>query len=689
MRAGRTILLLSCLSLTALLSACNDEQITPRPRPHLNYSYPPNSVITNGIIGSILWSEDGACLYYTSGDRRFRFDLNQKKVMAIFQDYQGLVSAHVDLTPRRPNPPRGRQYPTENSPDGNWIAVCENYNVIIRHQQTQQEIPITTDGRRKLHYGAANWIYGEELGQTHALWWSPDSTKLAFYAFDETQVEDFYLVGGLTDIQTSVIVESYPKAGAANPIAKLMIYDLISRTTTNVDCGPDPDQYIYNIRFTPDGRELLFSRLNRSQNKLEIVAVDVNKHRTRIVLGETQTTWQYDLPIMRFLDDGRRFIWQTEKTGWSQFELRRLDGSFICDLTTGDYVATDIGYLDETEGWLYYTAFSDQNPLNQQLHKVRLDGSDQTRLTKKSYNYNNLHISPDKKWLIAQHQAVNHPPQTNLYDIEGNYIATLAVSSDLALIETDQLMLPELFSYKADDLTTDLYGILHFPSNFDPKKKYPMILDVYGGPGSQRVHNLYQPLNPNTEYGFIIASIDNRGTPNRGKDFADATWLRLGDVDVKDLADGVEFLRRRSYIDDRRVGIVGHSYGGYLATMALLKYPNVFHAAVDRAGPTDWRNYDSVWSERYLRTPRQNPRGYQQASCLNYVDQLKGHLLIMHGLIDNNVHPTNAFQLIDALDRAGKKYECRFFPRADHNFAGRDTQWDFFYRHLIEPYLIY
>ncbi|MCP4709141.1 MAG: alpha/beta fold hydrolase [Planctomycetes bacterium] len=689
MRPGKIVLLFSCLCLMALLSACSDEQITPRPQPHLNYSYAPNAVITNGIIGSVLWSENGEYLYYTTGDRRFRYDLNQNKRIPIFQNYQGLVSAHVDLTPRRPLPPRGRQYPTEPSPDGNWIAICENFNVILRHQQNQQEIPVTTDGQRKSHFGAANWIYGEELGQTHAMWWSPDSTKLVFYAFDETKVEDFYLTDSLTDIQTSILVESYPKAGAANPIAKLMIYDLISQTTVDLDCGPETDQYIYNVLFTPNGGELLFSRLNRSQNKLEIVAVDINTHRTRIVLTETQPTWQYDLPIMRFLDDGKRFIWQTEKTGWSQFELRHLDGSFICDLTSGDYVATDIGYLDESNGWLYYTALSDVNPLNQQLHKVRLDGSDQTRLTKESFLYDNLHISPDKKWLIAQQQTIDQPPQTNLYDIDGNCIAILAVSSDLALIETDQIVLPEIFTYKADDQTTDLYGMLSCPSNFDHKKKYPMILDIYSGPRSQPEHNIYQHTNPDTEYGFIIATIDNRGTPNRGKAFAAATWLRLGAVDVKDLADGVKFLRRRPYIDARCVGIVGHSYGGYLATMALLKYPDVFHAAVNRAGPTDWRNYDSVWTERYMRTPQQNPRGYQQASCLNYVDQLKGHLLIMHGLIDNNVHPTNAFQLIDALDRAGKTYECRFFPRADHNFAGRDTQWDFFYRHLIEPYLIY
>ncbi|MCP4710535.1 MAG: prolyl oligopeptidase family serine peptidase, partial [Planctomycetes bacterium] len=183
-------------------------------------------------------------------------------------------------------------------------------------------------------------------------------------------------------------------------------------------------------------------------------------------------------------------------------------------------------------------------------------------LTKESLLYDNLHISPDKKWIIAQQQTVNRPPQTNLYDIDGNYIATLALSSDLALIETDQIVLPELFTYKADDQTTDLYGILSFPSNFDPQKKYPMILDIYGGPGSQRVHNLYQPANPNTEYGFIIATIDNRGTPNRGKAFAATTYLNLGTVDVKDIADGVKFLRRRPYIDSRCIGIVGHSYGG-------------------------------------------------------------------------------------------------------------------------------
>lgn len=679
------IRLLVGLSFFCFFIGCSQNPASPPKEPSPALRPPENQLPHEGTVARVLWSEDGAYLYYTCGNQRFRFDLERKERTSLYREYQGVVSANITLERRRDDPPRGRQHMTEPSPDGNWTAVCRDWNVVIQNNHTKDEIQVTTEGNRKFRYGAASWVYSEELGQINGMWWAPDSDHLAFYQFDERPVKDFYLLGDLTRINTALLIEGYPKAGQPNPVATLLIYHLESKTITPVDCGDQTEQYIYHVRFRPDGRELLFNRLNRRQNRLQVMAADVHTGQSRAVLTETQKTFQKDLPLMRFLADGQRFIWETEKTGWPRYELRRLDGSFICNLTPGRYVVSGIQYLDEAGGWLFYSAYSDQNPLNLQLHKVRLDGTDQKRLTNLPFNHSNLYISPDKKWFVIQYEAVDSPPATLLYDIEGNYVAALAQSADRPAETGSEPVLPELFSYKADDGITDIYGILYKPSNFDPRKKYPLVLDIYGGPGSQRVRNQYQTHNPNTEYGFIIAHIDNRGTPNRGKAFETATYLRLGTVDVKDLADGVKFLRQRPYIDGSRVGIVGHSYGGYLALMALLKYPDLFHAAVDRAGPTNWSNYDTIWTERYMRTPQENPEGYRLGSCLNFVSQLKGKLLIMHGLVDDNVHPNNAFQLIDALDQAGKKYESRFFPGSGHGFDGRDTQWEFFYRHLILP----
>ncbi|MFC1555426.1 alpha/beta hydrolase family protein [candidate division KSB1 bacterium] len=246
----------------------------------------------------------------------------------------------------------------------------------------------------------------------------------------------------------------------------------------------------------------------------------------------------------------------------------------------------------------------------------------------------------------------------------------------------------ELFTFKAIDGTTDLYGVLHKPEDFNPNKKYPLIISVYGGPASRAVRNTYQNgSNTYNDLGFLVAQIDNRGTSGRGKAFMAADYKKLGTVDIQDQADGARFLAKdRSYVDERRIGIVGHSYGGYMAAMGAVRHSDIFAAAVDRAGPTHWKNYDSIYTERYMSTPQDNPDGYESGSVFPYIEQMDCKLLIMHGMVDDNVHPTNAWQFIQALDEAGKKYESRFFPNSGHGFAGRDTEQEFFVRYLIEEF---
>ena len=314
---------------------------------------------------------------------------------------------------------------------------------------------------------------------------------------------------------------------------------------------------------------------------------------------------------------------------------------------------------------------------------VGLDGSNARRVTTTDLHHSNFQLSPDRKWLIAQYEAVNTPPCTALYRTSDGKKMTLLAETD----PDSAANLAEEFHFRSNDDQFDIYGILYKPKDFDPNRSYPVINALYGGPGSVE----YRPTYVSSERsecrdGYLVVKVNNRGTGGRSKKFLGAAYLRLGDIDIQDHADAIRFLAPRSYIDEKRVGIVGHSYGGFMAAMGIFKHPDVYTAAVDRAGPTDWRNYDTIYTERYMSTPQLNPEGYKNGAAMTYVDQFKGHILIMHGMLDDNVHPNNAFQLIEAMDQAGKTYESRFWPNGGHGLGRglNDTQKAFFDR-ILKP----
>jgi dipeptidyl-peptidase-4 len=577
-------------------------------------------------------------------------------------------------------PVRGRQYTSVVSPDEVWEAEYVDFNVRLKNAQTGEEKWVTTEGDEKVHFGTASWVYGEELGQNKAMWWSPDSKKLLYYKFDDSNVEPFYLVRGWSDVNTDLYPENYPKAGANNPIAELMVYDMATGKSLEVEAGDDPEQYIYNVRTTPDGATVLMNRTNRHQNHLDVLAIDLETGETRVVVTETQETWQSNSPSMRYLDDDATFIWPTERTGYTHYELRHIDGRKIATLTRGEFQTGNIQFVDETGGWLGFTGYSAENPYHLQYHLARMDGTGQRRVTSAPLHHSGFDLSPDRKWLVAQAEDVNTPPSTYLYTAEGKQVFALAESDPAEAADV-----AETFSFRSIDDNFDVYGILYKPRDFDPNQKYPLIVDVYGGPNSNAISASYVS-NPRAENqrGYLIAKVANRGTANRGKAFLGAVYLKLGDVDIQDQADGVRHLMKRPYVDPERTGIVGHSYGGYMAALGVLKHPDAFKVAVNRAGVTDWRNYDTIYTERYMRTPQENAEGYDGGSAMKFVERFTGKMLIMHGMVDDNVHPNNAFQLIEALDAAGKTYESRFWPNGAHGLGRgvNETQWEFFDRHL-------
>jgi dipeptidyl-peptidase-4 len=610
---------------------------------------------------------------------------------------------------------RAAQSTWVRSPTGQWMARYRNFNVVLEKivepappaadaappatgetpapqpapaEPAPAPVPetraVTTSGSELFRYGTACWVYGEELFQDTAMWWSPDGQKLAFYEIDERHLQNYYLTLANTETFTTLQVERYPKAGMPNPFVGLLVYDLASGLTTRVDVGGDRLQYVYEVRFTPDGSALLFHRTNRRQDTLEVMAADPVTGQSRLVVREQQPTWQNNKPLLQFLRDGQRFIWETERTGWKQFELRHLDGRLLNPLTPpADYPADALVRVDEDAGLVYYTAYSGDNPLDAQLHRARLDGTEPVRLTTRARHHSAFDIAPDHNWFVATYECVDQPPVTALFNRRGDEVAVLAAANTDRERELG-LSPPELFTFRADDEQTLLQGILHKPAHFDPARKYPLLISVYGGPSSRGITNRYQPTNPHCEFGFLMATIANRGTTERGKAFESATYLRLGDVDLKDQADGVRYLCQRPYVDATRVGIFGHSYGGYMSALAVLKYPDLFHVAVAGAPVTDWHNYDTIYTERYMRTPQENPDGYRQGSCLTHSKNLRGRLLLLHGLVDDNVHPSNTWQLIDALIRDEQRCDLMVFPRDQHGLHAYSNtlRWLYLHEHL-------
>ena len=641
------------------------------------------NLVRGGDASQPDWHIADGYVDFTSNGERMRFDLKTNTVALAPPQVEEDEEQNGRSGQRRPQPRRGAQRERESSADEKWVATSEGWNVQIESADGATKIDVTTRGHRKLRYGTASWVYGEELDQDDAMWWSPDSSMLAFYEFDERQVKDFYLLGSLTELRPELLLEGYPKPGEPNPIARLMVYHMDDGTTTSIDVGSDTEQYIFNVQWTKEGGELLYFRTNRLQNVLELYAANPETGSTRLVLRETQDTWQENRPTMEFLEDGQRFIWETEKNMVSQFELRHLDGSLIATLTPPDFDAVAIEEIDEDNGVLYYLARSDNHPLNVHLHRVKLDGAGERRLTQEPMRHR-VQISPDHSHFITTYQSITTPPASAIYTNDGERLATLA-EADVSRMQELGLEMPELFSFKAADGETELFGTLYKPSDFDPAKKYPLLIDVYGGPFFQTLRNTFRPVNAECEFGCLIAVFENRGTTGRGKEFESATYLKLGTEDIADQAAGVKHLRQRPYVDGKRVGITGHSYGGYMSALAVLRYPDVFHVAVAGAPVTDWRNYDTIYTERYMRTPEQNPEGYDAGSCLTYVNQFRGRLLIMHGMADDNVHPTNAWQLIDAMQRAGKRIDMVFYPSRGHGLArgAEGVKWEYLYDHLL------
>ncbi len=643
-----------------------------------------------------VWREEGKTVEWSKEGKRYRYDI-ATRTESVLGDSKSNAAPNrsreegsAEGRARRGPAGRGRQVSSTTSPDGKLKASYRDRNLWLSESGGSNEVAITRDGNdtNRVKYGTASWVYGEELAQTSAMWWSPDSRKIAFYRFDESQVPDYYLTLHQTSLHDTVAREPYPKAGETNPVVDVLIYDVVSKKTVRVDVRDGEawsdgvvGHYVYGISWSGDGRELIFHRTNRKQNVLELCAADPQSGTCRAILREAwPTSWVENSPTLRLLKDNKRFIWASERTGWKNYYLYELSGKLLATLTRHDFEVGDIQFVDEKAGVLFYMAHSGDNPLKLQLHRVNLDGSDNRRLTNPAFNHT-INFAPDGRNFVDVAQTHDSPPVAHVMDAEGAALAELS-RCDLVQFKKQGLRPVELLEFKAADGCTTLYGLLNFPSDFNPRKKYPLLVSVYAGPATSGARETFALPNAITELGFLVATFDSRSAPGRGKHFLDAIYKNFGQVEIDDQAAGVRALWKRPYLDKNRVGIFGTSYGGTASAMCLLRHPDVFQAACSCSAVTDFRNYDTIYTERYMGLPQENKAAYDAASLMTYAEKLHGRLLLYGGTADDNVHPSNLLQFIQALQRAGKNFEVQIGPDQGHGAVNRDRMMEFFVQHL-------
>jgi dipeptidyl-peptidase-4 len=616
-------------------------------------------------------------------------------------------------------PARGRQDECVLSPDGKLKAFYRARNFWVANADGSGEVQVTTDGSEtaRIKNGSGSWVYGEELDQTTAIWWSPDSTRIGYYRFDESQVPDFFVTMNQTAIQSVVDVEAYPKAGAPNPVAEVFVYDVAARKATRIDVrdGKPFDNavvghYVYNVRWSPDGTELLMNRTNRRQQIMEFVACSPSTAKCRVVVREEWPTgWVDNRPGLTWLRDRKRFIWESDRNGWTNYYLYDLSGTLINPITRNTtFESGALIKIDEAAGVLFYMARDGDNHMKSQLHRVGLDGRGDVRLTDPGFTHtvgaclaangtpesptgpaSGCGISGDNKYFVDTYQAHDRAPATQLVRIDvpanGGPTMTQLSSSDTSKLDALGVRRAEQFTYLAADGKTTLFGQISFPSNFDESKKWPTLISVYGGPasgGNVPTESFALP-GATAEYGFLIVTLSSRAVPGMGRRALDSVYLKLGVTEMDDMAQGIRALWARPYFDKDRVGIYGTSYGGYTAAAMILRHPDVVAAASASSPVTNWYHYDSIYTERYMWIPQENKEGYEAGNVMNFAKNLKGRLLIYYATADNNVHPNNSMQLIRALQAAGKSFEVQVGPDAGHSGVNTQRMMEFFLENLV------
>ncbi|QCK16733.1 S9 family peptidase [Mangrovivirga cuniculi] len=575
------------------------------------------------------------------------------------------------------------------SPNGEKVAYVKENNLYIFDISSEETTAITENGEfNKLIHGAADWVYEEEFGFAQAFKWSPDSESIAYLSFDEEDVKE-YNMQKWGPLYPEDYKFKYPKAGEKNSEISLSVYNVNSGNNTSIDLGEEKDIYIPRFYWTPNS-DLAFIRLNRHQNHMELMLA-IDEGKTKTILEETSDTYvdiEYTDELI-FLANGEQFLKPSEKSGFKHIYLYDMEGNEIRQVTEGEWeVSTLYGY-DENTKTLYFTS-REVSPLENHLYSIKINGKKKKQLSEES-GWHGANFSPDFEYYIANYSSVNHPGLYRLYKSGQNEpMAVLEDNKKLQKVNEKYYQgKHSFFSFETPE-GVKLNGYEILPADFDPDKKYPVLMYVYGGPGSQTVTNRAGGSRERwfhylAQQGYIVVSVDNRGTGGRGKDFKHVTYKNLGKYEVKDQIYAAKYLAKKEYVDESRIGIFGWSYGGYMASLCLFIGNDVFNTAVAVAPVTTWRYYDTIYTERYLQRPQDNASGYDDNSPITHASKLKGNYLLIHGTADDNVHFQNAVDLQNELIKQGKQFDSFYYPGKNHGIYGGNTRLHLF--EMITNYL--
>ncbi len=645
--SGKTRMLFDSAELAAEEQELSDEEKARRERMRLSGS---------GIV-SYQFSKDGSALLFPLGGDVYFHKLGQKGAKQLLDT----ETFETDI---------------RLSPQGNFISFIRDQNLFVKNIETGEEKAITTEGGDAIKMGMAEFVAQEEMGRMTGYWWAPDESHIAFTKVDESPV-DIITRSEIYANDIKMIEQRYPKAGTPNVNISLAVQNIASGERQWVDLGDNKDIYLARADWMPDSKTLTYQWQTRDQQALELKAYNITNQQQTVLLKETSDTWVNLHDDLTFLEDSEQFIWASERDGFKHLYLFNNDGSLVRQLTSGEWVVDDIEAIDEAKGLVYFSGRKD-TPLESHLYKVTLQGDELARISSED-GYHSVSFASDASIYVDQFSTANRPPQVSLHQANGKQITWLEENK----LDENHPLTPYLENWNEPEfgtLQTDDNATLHYrlykPANTD--KKHPAIVYLYGGPHAQMVTNRWGGnrsllLQYWVNQGYVVFTVDNRGSNYRGKGFEDPIYKKMGSIEVGDQVAGAKFLQSLPYVDGERIGVHGHSYGGYMTLMTMFKAPEYFKAGVSGAPVTDWRLYDTHYTERYMGNPKTDDQAYTDASVFPYAKDLKGDLLIYHGMADDNVLFTHSTRLYKHLQDEAIVFETMDYPGKKHSIRGKQT----------------
>ncbi len=567
------------------------------------------------------------------------------------------------------------------SPDGTKIAFVFENNIYYQEIPSLKITQVTTDGQKnKIINGISDWVYEEELGFVRNFEWSPDGKSIAFVRFDESNVKEVDIPLYENNLYPQHLIFKYPKAGEENSKVTLNIYNLEKNTVSPVSLENVENYYIVKIRFSPDG-SLLVLTSNRLQNKLDVSSLNPSAGNVKKLFSETSSTWiDTDDLFLSFLSNGD-FILNSGKSGYNHLYLYDKTGKLIKQVTKGNWEVTEVYGVDNKGQNVYYQS-TEKGPNNRVVGVADIKSGKQTILTQENGTHS-ASFSSDFSSFIDKFSTANTPPVYTLRSGTGAVLKTLEDNSGLlSFANKKEIRLLEFIDIP-NGKGENLKAYVIKPKNFDSTKKYPVLMYTYGGPGIQTVNNSWDSFNywwfqMLAQQGYIVVSVDGRGTGGRGEAFKKVTYKQTGKLELEDQVAAAKWLQSQSYVDANRVGIWGWSFGGYLTSLCMTKGNGLFKMGIAVAPVTNWRYYDTIYTERFLQTPQENPSGYDDNSPINFVKNLQGNFLIIHGTADDNVHFQNSIEMIEALTQEAKQFDMAIYPDKNHGIYGGKTRYQLY-----------